>query len=67
MKSNRFIYHYCAHYQHDGNVTYIDGIMQLESKVLSMKDYTKLKPQIESEHHGKLTISSLTFIGREDD
>ena len=65
--SGRYVYHYCAHYQDGMNMYYIDGILQLENKVSCMEEYNKLKPQIETKHHGKLTISSLSFIGMEFD
>ena len=64
---NRFIYHYSAHYQLGMNMFYVDGIAQLKSKITCQEDYRKLKPKIEAFHHDKLTISSLSFIGMEQD
>lgn len=65
---NRFIYHYCAHYQDkEGRIIYIDGIMQLENKLNCMDDYRKIKKRIEPEHYKKLVIDSLSFLGMELD
>jgi hypothetical protein len=63
---NRFVYHYCAQYQEvTGAVAYIDGIAQLEKRITCMDDYKRIKPLIAPEHHDKLCIMSLSFIGME--
>ncbi len=65
---NRFIYHYCAHYQdRGGRIVYIDGIMQLENRIVSMEDYRSIKSRIAPDQSKKLVIDSLSFIGMEQD
>lgn len=64
--ANRFIYHYCAQYQIVmGTFAFIDGIAQMENRITCHDEYNKIKPLIEPEHHEKLTITSLTFLGME--
>lgn len=64
--SNRYVYHYCAHYNNKiGEIAYIDGILQLKKRITCHDEYMKLKPLIEPEHHKILTIDSLSFIGME--
>jgi len=69
VKTNRFVYHYCAHYQlpGSGSISYIDGIAQLEKRITCMEDYRRIKPQIEPVHHSRLTIDSISFLGMELD
>lgn len=65
---NRYIYHYCAQYQITvGNTTFIDGIALMENRITCHDDYRKIKPLIEPEHHEKLTVTSLTFLGMENE
>lgn len=65
---NRFVYHYCSHYQESiGAIAYIDGIAQMENKITCMDDYTKLKQQIDCPNSDKLTIDSLSFLGMEQE
>lgn len=65
---NRFIYHYCAHYQDkEGRIIYIDGIMQRQNKIICMDDYRKIKSKIEPEHYKKLVVDSLSFLGMEEE
>ncbi|MBS3796682.1 hypothetical protein [Pseudoalteromonas sp. BDTF-M6] len=62
----RYIYHYCAKYQTTpGQFVNIDGIALLESRITNNQDYMNIKPLIEPEHHDKLTIISLAFLGIE--
>lgn len=66
--TNRFVYHYSSQYQSTiGQMSYIDGIAQLEFKIKSMDDYRDLKKGISPEFHEKLVINSLAFIGMEND
>lgn len=63
---NRYIYHYCAHYQiASGSINYCDGIALMEKRIESGDDYTRIKKLIQPEHHEKLTILSLSFLGME--
>jgi len=63
---NRYVYHYCAQYQATvGQISYIDGIAQLENRITCHADYQKIKPLIEPVHHDKLIITSFSFIGME--
>jgi hypothetical protein len=63
---NRFVYHYCCHYQESiGVIAYIDGIAQMENRIACMDDYKKLKHQVDCPDSDKLTIDSLSFLGRE--
>jgi len=64
--NNRYVYHYCAQYQTvSSQISYIDGIAQVENRITCQEDYMKIKPLIEPVHHNKLTILSLSFIGME--
>lgn len=66
MKSNRYIYHYSACYQMvGGSVAKIDGVAKLVKRIASQDDYMELKPMISPDHHEKLTIDSLSYLGRE--
>jgi hypothetical protein len=63
----RYIYQYCASYQQSISETvFIDGVVWLTAKPLSMKDYRSIKEVLleglESDH---LTIRTLSYIGRE--
>lgn len=63
--SNRFVYHYCAHYQIVAKTVYIDGIIKLENRITCHEQYMDLKPNIAPDHCDKLTIDSFSFIGME--
>lgn len=65
---NRFVYHYCAKYERTaGKITYIDGIAQLEKRIVCMDDYERLKKIINEENCDIMTIVSLEFLGMEND
>ncbi len=65
---NRFVYHYCCHYQRSwGGIAYIDGIAQMAKRITCMEDYERLKQKIDSPNATKLIIDSLSFIGMEQD
>lgn len=58
------IYQYHAHYQRtSGSIVHIDGIVQVKKRIVCMADYLELKKQIAPEHHDKLTIAHLSFLG----
>jgi hypothetical protein len=62
----RHLYHYSSFYN-DGNRTVtIDGIAQLVTRITTQEDYMKLKPRISPDHHHKLSITSLSYLGKED-
>ncbi len=66
--SNRYVYHYCAHYQQTvSTLTHIDGIAQLEKRITSHEDLQSLKEAICPDNKGKMTIVSLSFIGMEQE
>ena len=58
---NRYIYHYCAKIP----IGHIDGVAYLTNRISGMDSYMELKPLISKEHHDKLTILSLSFLGME--
>jgi hypothetical protein len=65
---NRFVYQYCGRYQLTaGTTNYIDGIVILTHKVTTMERYRELKELISRENKDKLTITNLSFMGREQD
>lgn len=59
-------YHYCAQYEQKTTITRIDGIAQLNNKILTMDDYKQLKELIDCPNIQILTISSLTYLGVEE-
>ena len=62
----KYIYHYSAEYQQsDFNIAKIDGIAQLEHRIVCMADYKELKKMIDKDNSHKLTIKSLSFLGME--
>ena len=66
--ANRYIYHYCAAYQEiPSAINYIDGIAQMEDRIVTIEDYRELKAQICEDHAEILTIRSLSFIGMESE
>lgn len=63
-----FVYHYHATYQTGGGVRAdIDGIAQLSYEIKDMEGYRKLKGMIEPELEPRLTITSLSLLGRLSD
>lgn len=60
---NRYIYHYCAV---NGNVQ-LSGIAQLTFRIKSQEDLEKLKDLIAGADFSPRAISSLTYLGREND
>ena len=65
FKKGRYVYHYCAHYQLDADrVIYIDGIAQMKERITCYSDYKSLKSLIDQVNSEKLTIDSLTYLGR---
>ena len=63
---NRFVYHYCCHYQQSvSQIAYIDGVAQMEKQIKCMEDYVKLKQLIDAENATKMVIDSLSFLGME--
>lgn len=65
MKKGRYIYQYCFSYQVNFKMIKIDGIAQMENRIVSQSDYLDLKSQIAPEIDGKGTIDSLSYLGRE--
>jgi len=62
---NRFVYHYCAHYQANvGVIAYIDGIVLIVKPIKTHDDYRELKKALDCPDPDKLTIDSLSLIGR---
>jgi hypothetical protein len=63
----RHIYHYSSWYldEYKRTIT-IDGMMQLVTRITTQEDYMKLKPRISPDNHHKLTITSLSYQGKED-
>lgn len=65
---NRFVYHYCSHYQvSTGVIAYTDGIAQMENRITCMDDYQRLKSKIDCPDSKNLTIDSLSFLGMEEE
>lgn len=60
---NRYIYHYCAV---NGNVQ-LSGIAQLTFRIKSQAELEKLKELIAGNDFQPKAISSLTYLGREND
>lgn len=60
---NRYIYHYCAV---NGNAQ-LSGIAQLTFRIKSQADLEKLKELIAGADFIPRAISSLTYLGREED
>lgn len=60
---NRYIYHYCAV---NGNVQ-LSGIAQLTFRIKSQADLEKLKELVAGNDFQPKAISSLTYLGREND
>lgn len=60
---NRYIYHYCAV---DGNAQ-LAGIAQLTFRIKSQADVERLKELIAGNDFIPKAISSLTYLGREND
>lgn len=60
---NRYIYHYCAV---NGNVK-LAGIAQLTFRIKSQADLDKLKDLIAGDDFNPKAISSLSYLGREED
>ena len=61
------IYHYCCHYQdRAGSIHYIDGIVNLDYRIVSMDEYRKFKKAIvssDTSYTGQdLTITSLSIV-----
>ena len=67
MSANRYLYHYCARHQNGSELTYIDGVAQLQGRIVTQEDYRKLKSLIAPEDAYRLTIESLSFLGMEND
>lgn len=65
----RYVYHYYAYYKEGAWRTYMDGLLHLNKKILSMDDYDKAKKMIAegAETNIEIIIKSLTLIGHEDD
>lgn len=63
MMENRYIYHYCAV---NGNVQ-LSGIAQLTFRIKSQADLEKLKELVAGNDFQPKAISSLTYLGREND
>jgi hypothetical protein len=62
----RHLYHYSSFYK-DGNRTVnIDGIVHLVTRITDLGEYMKLKPMIDPDNHHKLSITSLSYLGKED-
>ncbi|MDT3605965.1 hypothetical protein [Cronobacter dublinensis] len=60
---NRYIYHYCAV---NGNAKF-SGIAQLTFRIKSQDDLKKLKELISGLDFEPKAISSLSYLGREND
>lgn len=64
----RYVYHYCAHYQISvGTFSYSSGIAKLQKRITSISDLNALRELIDKEHHEKLVVDSLSYLGREFD
>lgn len=60
---NRYIYHYTAV---QGNIS-MSGIAQLTFKIKSQDDLNKLKELVSGDDFKANAISSLSYLGREND
>lgn len=66
MSSGRFIYHYCASFQPEiGQIAHIDGIAQMKHRIVAHDDCKELKQAIDKDNCDKMTIKSLSYLGRE--
>lgn len=63
--SNKYIYHYNAVLS--GGVSYISGIAQLTFRIKSQEDLEMLKNLINRDGLTVLAITSLSYLGREND
>ena len=64
---NRHIYHYAARRQVGAALHHYDGIALLNTKVVNHDIYQELKGLIDETHADKLTITSLTYLGEEEE
>lgn len=62
----KYLYHYSAKYLDDykRSIT-VDGILRTGARITTHEEYMEIKPVISPENHHKLTISSLSYLGRE--
>jgi len=63
VMENRYIYHYCAV---NGNAQ-LSGIAQLTFRIKSQEDLNKLKEFVAGNDFEPKAITSLSYLGREND
>jgi len=62
----KYIYSYSSTINDNARtLTRIDGILRLDNRVTNMEEYRHIKTLICPEKYDKLSIDSLSFLGRE--